>query len=136
MVLTLVDLAAGVGGRPDAVPLGEVPVDVHADAAAAGDGDRVLPPQPVVAPRVLVPAVQYSTVQYSTVQYSTVQYTATAGRGSACTRTRRGWRGGRCATGTGQCRSAPDPAEIICVTGDSVRSDCCGQQVRKQILQF
>ena len=55
MALTLVDLAAGVGGRPDAVPLGEVPVDVHADAAAAGDGDRVLPPEPVVAPRVLVP---------------------------------------------------------------------------------
>ena len=53
-MLTLVDLAAGVGGRPDAVPLGEVPVDVHANAAAAGDGDRVLPPQPVVAPRVLV----------------------------------------------------------------------------------
>ena len=54
-LLTLVDLAAGVFGCPNPVALGEIPVEVNTDTVGARYGHRVLPPEPVLSPGVLVP---------------------------------------------------------------------------------
>ena len=50
----MINLAAGIRRSSHPVTLREVPVEIHSDTVRSGNADRVLPPESVRSPGVLV----------------------------------------------------------------------------------